>query len=407
MNRSIWRPSLGARLFPIVLLVTLALAAAAPAVAASNPDYAIPNGWFFTQTGGGNGNGYAVRDTGTDANGHTIRFWGEFQRLGGVPTLGYPIGEPYVGSDGFTYQPFQRALLQWRPELNQALLANTFEILSNDGKDSWLLSVKGVPNPISNDGSNGDYNKAVTIRLGWLTNPQIKAKFMANPNPSSISSWNQDAAIQLYGLPMSKPEQHGPFISQRFQRISFQLWTDSVPGMPAPGSVVGILGGSLLNEAGLLPASSTQPLGPNASAPVGVTPTPQPTATPSSQPTATPAPTTSSNYSWYVSNVTNSPNCGLSYVYGYTRNSSGGGDGGIEVKSWNDYPGNSHISTSDSNGYYDRDLQAPPQPGNWYFQIVDGAGNPASNVQTVTITANCDPTKGPAVQQVEVDFQSH
>jgi hypothetical protein len=427
MNCSRSRHRLWASLFAVLLLGTLVVAATGPVFAASGPDYAIPNGWFFTQTGGGNGNGYTVRNTGTDANGHTIRFWGEFQRLGGVPTLGYPIGEPYVGSDGFTYQPFQRGVLQWRPELNLAYLSNTFEILSNADKDSWLLSVKGVPMPITNDGSNGNYAKAVSIRLGWLTNPQIKSQFLANPNPSAIANWNQNAAIQLYGLPMSKPEQHGPFISQRFQRISFQLWTASVPGMPAPGTVVGILGGSLLNEAGLLPAGSTRPLGPNASAPVGVTPTPQSTATPapqatatpSSQPTATPAPqatatpaqVASGNYPWYVSNVTNLPNCGTSYVYGYTRNASGGTVDGIEVKSWNAY-GNAHISTSSTSyngqdGYYDRIFQAPPQPGTWYVQVVDGAGNPASAVQAIDITANCNPNNGAAVQEVEVDFQSH
>jgi hypothetical protein len=264
-NRPTWAKLLRATLAALALGLALGPALAAP-VGAAGADYAVAGGWFFSQTGGGTGAGFTVRDAGTDANGHPLRFWSEFQRLGGVPTLGYPVGEPYLGADGFTYQPFQRALLQWRPDLNAAVPANTFEILQAAGQDGWLATVKGVPPPITDDGSGGDYAKAVATRLGWLTNPAIRAAFLANPSPATISSWGQDQAIQLYGLPMSRPEQYGPFISQRFQRISFQLWTVAVPGMPAPGTVVGILGGDLLKEAGLLPASAIQPQAPGGSA---------------------------------------------------------------------------------------------------------------------------------------------
>jgi hypothetical protein len=229
-------------------------------MADNGQDYAISGGWFFTETGGGSGNGYAVRDTGADANGNTIKFWSEFQRLGGIATLGYPVAEPYVGPDGFNYQAFQRGILQWRPESQSADLSNTFEQLQNSSKDDWLLEVKGIPKPIADDGSGGDYAKAVATRLGWLTNSAIKSYYLANPNSGAIPSWSQDQSIQFYGLPMSMPEQHGPFITQRFQRFAIQLWTDSVPGMPTPGSVVGVLGGDLAKEAGLLPAAAIQAL---------------------------------------------------------------------------------------------------------------------------------------------------
>lgn len=400
--RSSWRLSFLARLFSLLLLGALMAASAVPALADNGPDYAISGGRFFTETGGGGGNGYAVRDAGTDANGHTVRFWREFQRLGGVPTLGYPIGEPYVGSDGFIYQPFQRAVLQWRPELDLAFLSNTFEILSNNGKDSWLLTVKGVPMPIVDDGSNGNFSKAVTTRLGWLTNPAIKAKFLANPNPGGIVGWSVDRSIALYGLPMSLPEKHGPFISQRFQRISFQLWTDSVPGMPPPGSVVGILGGSLLNEAGLLPTSSTQPLGPNATSSI-------PTPTPPIRPAPRPSPVAPNNYPWAVSNVTNYPNCGTTYMFGYARDAGGNGVNGLAIKSWNDYGNYYTAGTSNYNGkdgYWDRVIGSGVRAGKWYVQVVDGAGNPASAVQVVNFSGSCDPSTNPA-NQVEVDFQAH
>ena len=219
-------------------------------------DFAIPNGWFFGETSGEFGLGYRVTDNGG------VRFWTEFRRLGGVETLGYPASRRYIGSDGFTYQAFQRGLLQWRPELGVAYLANTFDQLSTAGQDGHLVNL-GIPLPISNDGSGGDWNRARQIRLDWLTNPVIRAAYLANPNPTVIRKWNVDQSIQLYGLPTSLPEQSGPFIVQRFQRVSLQLWTDNVPGMPAMGTVVGILGGDLLKQAGLVPPEAAAPEAPN------------------------------------------------------------------------------------------------------------------------------------------------
>ncbi|MGH2458850.1 MAG: hypothetical protein ACRDIY_08280 [Chloroflexota bacterium] len=389
-----------ARMLGVGLAILLLAASAGSVFAANGPDYSIPGGWFFSQTGGGQGHGYAVRDSGTDANGHTIKFWSEFQRLGSVATLGYPVGEPYVGSDGFNYQPFQRGVLQWRPELDQAVLSNTFEILQAANQDDWLFNVKGVPRPISNDGSNGDFQKAVATRLGWLTNDAIKAKFLANPNPGAIANWNETQAINLYGLPMSQPEQHGPFMSQRFQRITFQLWTGGVPGMPAPGTVVGVLGGDLLKEAGLLPSGATQALGPG-----GTSIQPAPAASPTPAPTAAPPPAT--NYSWRSVNVSGVENCGTTYMTAYTRNASGQGVNGMTLKSWNDY-GNVYIASTRNNngqdGYWDRIVGGGVRPGKWYVMVIDGAGNQASNIVTVNFSASCVPGQG-NWNEVEVDFQ--
>ncbi len=166
----------------------------------------------------------------------------------------------------------QRALLQWRPEADAAYLGNIFQMLEQAGLDEWLLQEKGIPLPIKDDGAGGDWNKAKEARLSWLTNEQIKAKYLANPNPDAISGWNVNRSIELYGLPMSRPERFGPFISQRFQRAAFQLWVEEIPGSPAPGTVIGVLAGDLLKEAGLVP-----PEGLNvADRPVVVAPTPAP-----------------------------------------------------------------------------------------------------------------------------------
>ena len=109
------------------------------------------------------------------------------------------------------------------------------------------------------DDSDGDWERAKEIRLAWLTNDKIKARFFANPNSSEITSWSEDRAIELYGLPMSYPEKHGPFITQRFQRVAFQLWVEEVAGMPEPGTVVRVLGGDLLKEACLIPSHALAP----------------------------------------------------------------------------------------------------------------------------------------------------
>ena len=182
-----------------------------------------------------------------------ILFADEYERLGGVDTLGHPASYRFTLGDGFTYQVTQRALLQWRPEANSAYLGNIFQMLEQAGLDDWLLREKGIPLPIKDDGAGGDWNKAKEARLSWLTNEQIKAKYLANPNPDAISGWSVNRSIELYGLPMSRPERYGPFISQRFQRVAFQLWVEEVPGSPAPGTVIGVLAGDLLKQAGLVP----------------------------------------------------------------------------------------------------------------------------------------------------------
>ena len=182
-----------------------------------------------------------------------ILFADEYERLGGVDTLGHPASYRFTLGDGFTYQVTQRALLQWRPEVNAAYLGNIFQMLEQAGLDEWLLREKGIPLPIKDDGAGGDWNKAKEARLSWLTNEQIKAKYLANPNPDAISNWSVNRSIELYGLPMSRPERFGPFISQRFQRVAFQFWVEEVPGSPAPGTVIGVLAGDLLKQAGLVP----------------------------------------------------------------------------------------------------------------------------------------------------------
>jgi hypothetical protein len=378
------------------LALAIALGGLSSALADDRRDYDVPGGHFFTQTGGGAGLGYAVVD-GQGTDGRQIRFWSEYKRLGGIDTLAYPVGRPYSGPGGFTYQAFQRGVLQWRPERNGAVLSNTFEWLHTAGKDAWLIEAKGIPEPIMEDGSGGDYAKAVSTRLGWLTEPAIKAKFLANPNPAAISGWNQDRAIEMYGLPMSRPEKHGPFIAQRFQRIAFQLWVEDVPGMPSKGKVVAVLGGDLLKGAGELPAASVNPLGPGGIERPEFRPTPTPV----------PPPVAPGAYPWRYEMKSWSPNCGTTYVFGHVYNRDGSLRNGISVKTWNDW-GNVVITGSGTDinrgdGGWARLVNNQQNPQTWYAAIVDASGNQASPMFTVKFDADC--TRG--AQVVELDFHEN
>ena len=249
---------LSAAALAAILLLNLPIGAAA-----ASPDFAVSGGWFYSETGGGTGKGFNLLDSGTDLKGHITRFYSEFNRLGGVPVLGYPASNVFSLPDGFIYQATQSALLQWRPEVapgGAVALANVFDLLSQTGHDKDLLNL-GIPMPIADDGSGGNYANAVQIRTGWLTQPLIKARYLANPNPDAIKQWDTINSIQLYGLPTSQPQRFGPFIVQRFQRVALQLWIDSVPGQPAPGTVVPILGGDLAKRFGVVPAAAQQPQG--------------------------------------------------------------------------------------------------------------------------------------------------
>jgi hypothetical protein len=96
-------------------------------------------------------------------------------------------------------------------------------------------------------------------------------------------------------------------------------------------------------------------------------------------------------------------------MLGYTWDANGNGVNGMAVKSWNDW-GNVYVAGTHNyqgkDGYWDRIVHSGVQAGKWYVQVVDGSGNPASNVAVVNFTSSCDPSTGP-VQQAEVDFKSH
>ena len=134
------------RSLAVIALALLALGAAIQPASAQD-DFAIAGGRFYTQTGGGAGLGFTV----TDVDG--IPLWSTFQEGGGVAQFGYPISRRWREGP-FTYQAFQRAVLQWQPERGM-FYVNIYDQLSRLGHDEWLRETQSVPLPAGVPGGRG------------------------------------------------------------------------------------------------------------------------------------------------------------------------------------------------------------------------------------------------------------
>jgi hypothetical protein len=209
-------------------------------------DWDLPDGHVFAEQSRerpwAGRQGYRITNEGG------IPLWNEFRRLGGVATLGRPLGERVALADGFVYQVTEHALLQWQPALGQAVLANTLELLQYHGQDDRLESDFQVPRPIDDDGSAGDLGKARTERLSWLTDRRLREFYLANPDPTRLSSWTEQDAIQLYGLPMTRPVEDGDTVTQRFQRAVLQRISIHEHGLPRGDDIVVFRSGELLRQ---------------------------------------------------------------------------------------------------------------------------------------------------------------
>jgi len=226
------------------VLLSSFLSFSAPA-SASSLDYIITNGHFFTQTNGSppgaSRAGYSIID---DA---AAPLWSEYQRLGGVATLGYPASRRFAWH-GFVSQVTQKAVLQWRPEVGEVYFANIFDLLHESGKDDWLMSTRQVPPPWDTaDDAGLDWPAVVRRHLSFLdANPAIRAAY-----------WGDSDPLSHFGLPMSSADFGSVFVV-RAQRAVFQYWRTDVPWAPA-GSVTVGNGGDVAKEAGLFPAEVTTP----------------------------------------------------------------------------------------------------------------------------------------------------
>ncbi|MBI4317471.1 MAG: PQQ-dependent sugar dehydrogenase [Chloroflexi bacterium] len=231
-----WAIRLAAVTALVVLATVVVLAVPRGDKFAQPEDFDLPNGHFFTQTGGGTGKGFAVTD------GDGVLFWSEFRRLGGIQVVGYPISQRFAW-DGFVSQAFQRVVFQWRPESRTVAFVNVFDQMSSAGFDDYLLSVRQVPKPLLVDDSGKPFQQVVSERLALLEqNQAIRASYFAAPGDP----------IQSYGLPTSGVVDMGNNFALRAQRVVLQQWKEDVPWARVGDTTVA-LGGDIAKEVGLLP----------------------------------------------------------------------------------------------------------------------------------------------------------
>jgi hypothetical protein len=233
----------------------------------TTPDWSMPSGHFFTQTNGqpplSSATGFAV----TNAGG--LAFWDEFQRIGGVESVGYPLSNRFTWR-GFTVQVFQKLVFQAPEQGGEVSIVNVMQELSTLGKDDWLREEKLVPPPLPAEFDAG------------IAPENIAAHHLALlAEDPAIEQFYRDAGdgIRRFGLPTSKVTDLGDYlVAIRCQRTVLQHWKKDGPWGKA-GDVTIANAGELAVQAGLFPSEGFRPV-----------PSPPPQPTPSPSPAARPSP---------------------------------------------------------------------------------------------------------------------
>lgn len=212
-----------------------------PTVTYDGPaEFGVENGYFFTQTAPEPGHGYAV------TNHDGVPFWDEFQRLGGVAGVGYPISNRFEWN-GLQTQAFQKMILQWQPEPGGMAAVNVMDVLHDREMDQWLFDMYGVPAMADWSSDAGQpWPRVAAAHLDLLTDPAIRAAYEGVEDP-----------LALYGLPMAPPAQSGDALMLRTQRTVLQKWLNDTPWATA-GQVTTANSGDIAKDAGLLPAEALQ-----------------------------------------------------------------------------------------------------------------------------------------------------
>jgi hypothetical protein len=208
-------------------------------------DWAIPNGWFFTQvqgqSGGSDARGFAV----SDANG--MRFWSEYQRLGASTYLGYPVSRRFE-TDAGTTQVFQRALLRYDASGDRIVVSRLLDRLHREGRDDDLRDQFGIP-PLETPAPGDAGLEMFQDRLSLLGDyPAFGAYLASAPD-----------ALAQFGVPTSAVHDAPEFYVVRFQNGALQLWKVDVPWARA-GEVTAANVGEIAAALGLFPTEALQPV---------------------------------------------------------------------------------------------------------------------------------------------------
>ncbi len=263
--------------------------------APSDADYEVQGGRFFTQAsgfGGRGGVGYAVIDDGQAS------FASEFARRGGVKGLGYPSSRRFI-RDGFPVQVFQRFVLQWRADRNEAVVVNVFDELHAKGYDTYLNDVHYVPPPFGMQVDQDlSYQEVLRLHVGNILNGRdLAGTAIPDIDPQAMLAiqkyiFSDDDWLNQYGLPVSVARFPSSIVV-RMQRAAFQYSLEDLPWASA-GQISVVLGGDLAKQAGLYRNEEVSPELPQAYQRVKpvTSPTPEisPTPTPGVRTVVTPTP---------------------------------------------------------------------------------------------------------------------
>gem|GEM_PF-1292257 len=372
-----------------LLVVLVGVLGRSNAVAQTQPaDFDLPggSGHFYTQTNGGAGPQYGYRIT----NENNVNFWSEFQRLGGVPALGYPVSRRFT-LDGFTVQAMQKVILQWRADANppQVYFINVFDKLHDMGDDPVLQATYQIPPQLDPSFDAGKTPDQISKARLDLLNQDLKVA------ARYYNGQSQATAILYNGLPTSQVRNAGPFSIIRAQRIAIQHWTADNPaaGIKA-GQVTVVNGGDIAKTLGLVPAEAayteTSDKKVNAPAPTA-TPTPAATATPTPAPVPATAfsskevttPPTDCGSGNRVPCLASAPNGGDQFIQGHVLERNGNGVAGVTVLVT--AYGKSYPNVSEGDGLFTFTLSTncPKENRTYTVFLVDGSGNQISDARVV------------------------
>lgn len=226
----------------------VALPSPSPAVVnLSTPDWPVPGGRFFTQTNSrpalSSATGFGVTNSGG------ITFWDEFQRLGGVEWLGYPLSNRFIWR-GFTVQIFQKSVFQAPEKGGGVNLLNVMDDLSVAGKDQFLKNERFTPLPLGPEFDAGrPPDEVPPARLALLAeDPAIEAVYRQARDP-----------VRQFGLPTSRVTDMGEYlVAVRCQRGVLQRWKKDMPWAKANEVTIANVG-QIAIDAGLFPNDGLQP----------------------------------------------------------------------------------------------------------------------------------------------------
>jgi hypothetical protein len=244
------------------------IAARAPSptpVSLAVADWAVSGGHFYTQTNGQSpvtsATGFAVTNDGG------LTFWDDFQALGGVEGVGYPLSNRFTWR-GFTVQVFQKLVFQGAEGGGPVNIVNVMQDLSSLGKDEWLEKERFTPGPLPADFDAGRAPQDV---------PAAHLALLSEDSEIEAFYRNSSDAVRRFGLPTSKVTDMGEYlVAIRCQRTVLQRWKKDMP-WAKEGQVTIANAGQIAVEAGLFPAEGFRPI---ASAPPQAGPAPSPAVSP-------------------------------------------------------------------------------------------------------------------------------